>query len=267
MRDSTPKSNSQAGLLLQGPKTIRGEAAQVGRKEAVPSRTEGIPSWAEGNPSQSEGIPNRAEGNPSRAEGIPNVCPSVKSKSFNGLRSTPAGGLGVTPKMRARLIRLNFCGRRRLRRRAVRSDHEYRLPGISDLRKKLSDQICARLATASVERGALGESAKPVMRQASPFSKRIFRNQRPHRKDPLLEKVSRWRSVRAAAIGRFPRWCDAVERILDASTALVNRPRDRQDPDDRPPPFLEIVISSGQRRAGMRPEAKVEEIAFDCFAR
>src|SRR6202022_659003 len=52
-------------------------AAQRGRKEAVPSRTEGIPSWAEGNPSQSEGIPNRAEGNPSRAEGIPNVCLSL----------------------------------------------------------------------------------------------------------------------------------------------------------------------------------------------
>jgi hypothetical protein len=98
MRDSAQKSNSQAGLLLPRPKAIRGEAAPLGRKEAVPGRTEGIPSWAEGNPSQSEGNPNRAEGNPSRAEGIPNVCPSVKSKSFNGLRSTPAGGLGVTLK-------------------------------------------------------------------------------------------------------------------------------------------------------------------------
>ena len=88
-------------------------AAPLGRKEAVPSRTEGIPSWAEGNPGQSEGNPgqsegnpNRAEGNPSRAEGIPNVCPSVKSKPFNGLRPTPAGGLGVTPEIR-RLRRLS----------------------------------------------------------------------------------------------------------------------------------------------------------------
>src|ERR1700676_4336641 len=69
--------NSQAGLLLPGPKAVRGEAAPLGRKEAVPSRTEGIPSWAEGNPSQSEGNPNRAEGIPSRAEGNPNVYPPL----------------------------------------------------------------------------------------------------------------------------------------------------------------------------------------------
>ena len=85
--------NSQAGLLLPGPKAVRGEAAPLGRKEAVPSRTEGIPSWAEGNPSQSEGNPNRAEGNPSLAEGNPNVYPFAKSRYFNGLRSTQAGGL------------------------------------------------------------------------------------------------------------------------------------------------------------------------------
>jgi hypothetical protein len=91
------KVTLQAGLLLPEPKTIRGEAAPLGRKEAVPSRTEGIPSWAEGNPSQSEGNPSRAEGNPSPAEGITNVCPSVKSKYFNGLRSTPAGGSGIAP--------------------------------------------------------------------------------------------------------------------------------------------------------------------------
>jgi hypothetical protein len=42
------------------------------RDMQLPSRTEGIPSWAEGNP---------------------NVYPSVKSRSFNGLRPTPAGGL------------------------------------------------------------------------------------------------------------------------------------------------------------------------------
>jgi hypothetical protein len=93
MGDVRDGSNSQARLLLPRPKAIRGAAAPLGRKEAVPSRTEGIPSWAEGNPSQSEGNPNQAEGNPSRAEGIPNVCPSVKSRYFNGL---PAGGLGVT---------------------------------------------------------------------------------------------------------------------------------------------------------------------------
>src|ERR1700687_3558247 len=78
-------SNSQVRLLLPRPKAIRGAAAPLGRKEAVPSRTEGIPSWAEGNPSQSEGNPSRAEGIPSPAEGIPNVCPSLKSRSFNRL--------------------------------------------------------------------------------------------------------------------------------------------------------------------------------------
>jgi hypothetical protein len=81
----TPKSRP----LLPGPKAIRGAAVPLGRKEPFPSRTEGIPSSAEGNPSQSEG-------NPSRAEGNPNVYSSVKSRSFNGLRPTPAGGLGVT---------------------------------------------------------------------------------------------------------------------------------------------------------------------------
>jgi hypothetical protein len=89
------KGNSQAGLLLPGPKAIRGAVAPLGRKEAGPGRTEGIPSWAEGNPSQSEGNPSRAEGNPNWEEGNPNVYPSVKSSSFNGLRPTPAGGLGV----------------------------------------------------------------------------------------------------------------------------------------------------------------------------
>jgi hypothetical protein len=90
-------------------------AAQLGRKEAVPSRTEGIPSCAEGNPSWTEGFPSWTEGFPSRAEGNPNVHPSVKSKSFNGLRSMPAGGLGVAPESRARPINLTFCGRRRLK--------------------------------------------------------------------------------------------------------------------------------------------------------
>jgi len=92
-------------------------AAQLGRKEAVPSRTEGIPSWAEGNPSQSEGNPNRAEGIPSRAEGNPNVCPSVKSRSFNGLRPTPAGGLVVTVEKSFRSPHLQFRQRRSVKYR------------------------------------------------------------------------------------------------------------------------------------------------------
>src|SRR6202158_3147924 len=120
--------NSQGGLLLPGPKAIRGAAAPL-RPQGSGSKPDGRNSKLGGRKSKPVGRKSKPGGRKSKLGGRKSKCSiSVKSRSFNGLRPTPAGSLGLTRKTRARPTNLNFCSRLAIERRVVLTGHAFTLP-------------------------------------------------------------------------------------------------------------------------------------------
>ena len=115
-RKVTPKP---AASCRDQRRSRRGRSA---RPQGSGSKPDGRNSKLGGRKSKPVGRKSKSGGRKSKPGGRKSKCLlPLKSRPFNGLRPTLAGGLGVTRKLRARLISVFFYGRWRLKEGLVRS--------------------------------------------------------------------------------------------------------------------------------------------------